>query len=50
MNVVSYDEYNFIVNSEELIGTPEYLTLQMRCCTNICRYNRVLLYIMKIGV
>jgi len=29
-----------MVNSEELIGTAEYLTLQGRCRINRCRYNR----------
>jgi hypothetical protein len=33
-----------MVNSEELIGTAEYLTLQTRCHTNQCRYKRVRLY------
>jgi len=27
MNVVKTEEYNVMVNSEELIGTAEYLTL-----------------------
>jgi hypothetical protein len=30
-----------MVNSEELIVTMEYLTLQARCRINRCRYNRV---------
>jgi hypothetical protein len=30
-----------MVNSEELIGTTEYLTLYTRCRINRCRYNRV---------
>ena len=30
-----------MVNSEELIGTAEYLTLQARYRINRCRYNRV---------
>jgi hypothetical protein len=34
-----------MVNSEDLIGTTEYLTLQARCCINRCRYNRVRLYV-----
>jgi hypothetical protein len=34
-----------MVNSEELIGTKEYLTLQTRYRINRCRYNRVQLYI-----
>jgi len=29
-----------MVNSEELIGTAEYLTLQARCRINRFRYNR----------
>jgi hypothetical protein len=33
-----------MVNSEELIGSTEYLTLQARCRINRCRYNRVRLY------
>jgi hypothetical protein len=34
-----------MVNSDELIGTTEYLTLQARCRINRCRYNRILLYV-----
>ena len=34
-----------MVNSEELIGTTEYLTLWTRCRINRFRYNRVLLYV-----
>ena len=34
MSVVLTKEYNVMVNSEELIGTTEYLMLQMRCCLN----------------
>jgi hypothetical protein len=34
-----------MINSEELIGITEYLTLQTRCRINRCRYNRVRLYI-----
>jgi len=30
-----------MVNSEELIGTTEYLTLYTRCRINRCRYNGV---------
>jgi hypothetical protein len=30
-----------MVNSEELIGTAEYLTLWTRCGISQCRYNRV---------
>jgi hypothetical protein len=29
-----------MVNSEELIGTTEYLTLYTRCGINRCRYKR----------
>jgi hypothetical protein len=32
-----------MVNSEELIGTAEYLTLYASCRINRCRYNRGLL-------
>ena len=45
MSIVITDEYNVMVNSEELIGTTEYLTLWTRCRINRCRYKRVLLYI-----
>jgi hypothetical protein len=34
-----------MVNSDEITGTTEYLTLQTRCRINRCRYNRVQLYI-----
>jgi hypothetical protein len=34
MSVVIPEEYNVVVNSEELNGTGEYLTLQKRCCVN----------------
>jgi hypothetical protein len=34
-----------MVNSEELIGTTEHLTLYTRCRINRRRYNRVRLYI-----
>jgi hypothetical protein len=33
-----------MVNSEELIGNTEYLTLYTRCRINLRRYNRVRLY------
>ena len=33
-----------MVNSDELIGTAEYLTLYTRCRINLCRYKLVLLY------
>ena len=35
------EEYNIMVNSEELIGTTEYLTLYAGCRIKRCRYNRV---------
>jgi hypothetical protein len=34
-----------MVNSEELIGTTEYMTLYTKYRINRCRYNRVRLYI-----
>jgi len=34
-----------MVNSKELIGTTEYLTLYPSCRINRCRYKRDLLYI-----
>jgi len=34
-------EYNFIVNSEELIGTTGLMTQETRCRINQCCYNRV---------
>ena len=34
-----------MVNSEELIGTTEYLTLYTRRRITRCRYNRVRLYL-----
>jgi hypothetical protein len=33
-----------MVNSEELIGTTEHVTLYASCRLNRCRYNRVRLY------
>jgi hypothetical protein len=39
-----------MVNSEELIGTMECLTLQTRCRIKRCRYNRIGLYIMFISL
>jgi hypothetical protein len=44
MSVVITEQYNVMVNSEELIGTTEYLTLYTRRRINRCRYNRVRLY------
>jgi hypothetical protein len=40
-SIVITEEYNFMDNSEKLIGTTEYLTLYMRCLINQYRYNRV---------
>jgi hypothetical protein len=37
-SVVLTEEYNVMVNSEEFIGSTEYLT---RCRINRCRYNRI---------
>jgi hypothetical protein len=42
--VVLTEEYNFMVNDEELIGTTEYLTLYARCRINRCHYDQVPLY------
>jgi hypothetical protein len=39
-----------MVNSEELIGTTEHVTLYTRCRLNRCRYNRVRLYIIKVVI
>ena len=48
-SVVITKEYNVMVNSKELTGTTEYLTLQTWCrinrCRYKCRYNRVRLYL-----
>jgi hypothetical protein len=41
-------EYNVAVDSDELIGTTENLTLQARCRISRRRHNRVLLYIQSI--
>jgi hypothetical protein len=38
------EEYNAMVNSEEIIGSTEYLALYTRCHINRCRYNRVRLH------
>jgi len=32
--------FSITVNSEELFGTTEYLTLYMRCRLHRCRYKR----------
>jgi hypothetical protein len=45
MNVVITEEYNFMVNIEDLIGATEHVTLYTRCHINRCRYKRVGLYI-----
>ena len=37
-----------MVNSEELIGTTEYLALYTRCRINRCRYKRGRLYMVKL--
>jgi hypothetical protein len=42
--VVLTEEYNIVVNSEELIGTTGYLTLYTRCRVKRCRCNGVRLY------
>ena len=36
-----------MVNSGELIGSTEYLTLYTRCRINRCRYNRVRLHFVR---
>jgi hypothetical protein len=40
-SVVITEDYNVMVNLEELIGTTEYPTLKARCSTNRCGYDRV---------
>jgi len=37
-----------MVNSEELTGNAEYLTLYAGCRTQRCRYNRPRLYLLEI--
>jgi hypothetical protein len=44
MKVVLTENYNIMVNSEEFVGTTEYLTLQGRHRINRCRYNWVRLH------
>jgi hypothetical protein len=39
-----------MVNSEELIGTAESLTLYTRSGINLCRYKRVRLYLLILHV
>jgi len=38
-------ENSVTVNSQEVTGTTEVLTLYTRCRINRCRYNRVRLYL-----
>jgi len=45
--VVITEEYNIIVNSEELFGITEYLTLEARCRIDRCRYNREILFVVR---
>jgi len=44
MSAVITEEYNVMFNSEELIGTTEYLKLQARCYINQYHYNQIPLY------
>jgi hypothetical protein len=48
MSVVLSEEYNVVVNSDELLGNTEYLTLYTWCRVNRCRYNRVRLYFLTV--
>jgi len=41
MITVVIKDYNVMINSEELIGTTENLTVPMRCHINQCYYNQV---------
>jgi len=41
VGVIISQEYNVIVNSEELIDTTEYQSLEAMFRINRCRYNRV---------
>ena len=43
MSVVLTEKY-VMFNSEEVIGTTEYLTLKMSYCINQCHYNCVRSY------
>ena len=43
--VVKTEECNSVANSEESFGTTEYLTLYTGCSINLCRYNRVQLFL-----
>jgi len=45
MSVVLTKEYNFMVNSEEIIRKTEYLFVLMRCHINCCHYNCVQLFL-----
>jgi hypothetical protein len=47
MNVVVTERYNTVVNSEEVLGTKEYLMQYTRCRIKRYRYNRVLLYFLR---
>ena len=49
MNVVITEQNNVIVNSEELIGTTEHLTLYTKLRINQRRYNRLRQYSIKLG-
>jgi hypothetical protein len=46
-SVVITEKYNVMLNSEELLGITEYLTLQARCRINRRRYNRVRRYLLS---
>jgi len=46
-SVVPTEENNFVANSEELVGTTEYLTIYARSRINRCRYKRVRLYLIQ---
>jgi len=43
-SVVLTDMANVVINSEEVIGTADYLTLLAGCRVNQCRYIRVQLF------
>jgi hypothetical protein len=44
-SVVITEECNGMLNSDELIGATEYLTLETSWRINRCRYKRVRLYL-----
>ena len=46
MSFILTEEYNIVVNCEELIGTTEYMAQWARCRINRCRYNRFRLYLL----